>query len=110
MRSTARSINGKDFKVAIPKSNRFQLLNVGSLSINDTGFYQISISGIKQTNNTIADIQSIELLGTAAKGIHANQKPRRNAASVHLKYPLADSIKATTFYNEITVKALRTFY
>jgi FKBP-type peptidyl-prolyl cis-trans isomerase len=96
-------MNGKDFKVAIPKSNRFQLLNVGSLSINDTGFYQISISGIKQTNNTIADIQSIELLGTAAKGIHANQKPRRNAASVHLKYPLADSIKATTFYNEITV-------
>ncbi len=97
------SINGKDFKVAIPKSTTFRLLNVGSLSIKDTGFYQISISGTKQTNNTIADIQSIELLGTAAKEIHANQKPRRNAASVHLKYPLEDSIKATTFYNEITV-------
>jgi FKBP-type peptidyl-prolyl cis-trans isomerase len=97
------SINGKDFKVAIPKSTIFRLLNVGSLSIKDTGFYQISISGTKQTNNTIADIQSIELLGTAAKEIHANQKPRRNAASVHLKYPLEDSIKATTFYNEITV-------
>ena len=97
------SINGKDFKVAIPKSTIFRLLNVGSLSIKDTGFYQISISGTKQTNNTIADIQSIELLGTAAKEIHANQKPRRNAASVHLKYPLEDSIKAITFYNEITV-------
>ncbi len=97
------SIIGKDFKVAIPKSNTYKLLSVGSLSIKDTGFYQISISGTKQTINTIADIQSIELLGTAAKGIHANQKPRRNAASVHLKYPLDDSIKATTFYNEITV-------
>lgn len=97
------SIIGKDFKVAIPKSNAYKLLNVGTLSIKDTGFYQISISGTKQTINTIADIQSIELLGTAAKGIHANLKPRRNAASVHLKYPLEDTIKATTFYNEITV-------
>ena len=97
------SIIGKDFKVAIPKSSTFKLLNAGSLSIKDTGFYQISISGTKQTINTIADIQSIELLGTAAKGIHANLQPRRNAASVHLKYPLEDSIKVTTFYNEITV-------
>ncbi len=97
------SIIGKDFKIAIPKSSMYKLLNAGSVSIKDTGFYQISISGTKQNNNTIADIQSIKLLGTAAKGIHANQKPRRNAASVHLKYPLEDSIKATTFYNEITV-------
>ena len=97
------SIIGKDFKVAIPKSITYKLLNVGSLSIKDTGFYQISISGTKQTINTIADIQSIELWGNAAKGIHANLKPRRNAASVHLKYPLEDSIKANTFYNEITV-------
>ncbi len=97
------SIIGKDFKIAIPKSSTYKLLNAGSVFIKDTGFYQISISGTKQTNNTIADIQSIKLAGTAAKGIHANQKPRRNAASVHLKYPLEDSIKATTFYNEITV-------
>ncbi|TAH12707.1 MAG: DUF5077 domain-containing protein, partial [Sphingobacteriia bacterium] len=97
------SIIGKDFKIAIPKSNKYKLLNVGTVSIKDTGFYQITISGTKQTINTIADIQSIELLGTAAKGIHANLKPRRNAASVHLKYPLDDSIKATTFYSEITV-------
>ncbi|MEI6265337.1 MAG: DUF3472 domain-containing protein [Sphingobacteriia bacterium] len=97
------SIIGKDFKIAIPKSNTYKLLNAGSVSIKDTGFYQITISGTKQTTNSIADIQSIELLGTAAKGIHANQKSRRNAASVHLKYPLEDSIKATIFYNEITV-------
>ena len=34
-----------------------------------------------------------------------NPKARRNAASVHLRYPLADSIKAIAFYNEITIPA-----
>ncbi len=97
------SVNGKEFKVSVPKSTQFKLLTVGSLLIKDTGFYQINITGTKQSANSIADIQSIELWGNAAKGIHANLKPRRNAASVHLKYPEGDSIKATTFYNEITV-------
>jgi FKBP-type peptidyl-prolyl cis-trans isomerase len=99
------SILGKDFKVAVPKSSKFVELKLGSLTLKDSGFYQISITGQKQSSGTIADIQSIVLSGKAVNGIHANLKPRRNAASVHLKYPLADSIKATTFYNEIVIPA-----
>jgi hypothetical protein len=52
-----------------------------------------------------ASIAGILLGGTAVEQMHYNHKPRRNAASVHLKYPVADSVKTVSFYNEITVPA-----
>jgi len=99
------SIAGKDLLVNIPASKNFKLIKVGTVSIRDSGFYTITISPVKKAGNTIADIQSIQLSGVAVTDIHFNTKERRNAASVHLRYPLADSIKAAAFYNEITIPA-----
>jgi FKBP-type peptidyl-prolyl cis-trans isomerase len=98
------SIAGKDFIVKVPSSKNFKPVKIGSVAIKDSGFYTITLSAIKKAGNTIADIQSIQLSGAAAD-IHFNPKSRRNAASVHLRYPLADSIKAIAFYNEITIPA-----
>jgi FKBP-type peptidyl-prolyl cis-trans isomerase len=61
-----------------------------------------------------ASIAGILLGGTAVEQMHYNHKSRRNAASVHLKYPVADSVKTVSFYNEITVPAgfdpIHTYY
>ncbi len=95
----------KYFLVTVPKSETFVKLHVGNLMIKDSGFYVIEIKGLKKTGKIIAEIASIELSGSATEGIHFNKKERRNAASVHLRYPLADTIKAITFYNEITIPA-----
>ncbi len=98
------SMASKSFKVNIPASKTFKNIKVGSVTIKDTGFYSIQISCTeKRSEVIIADIQSIELTGTAAEGIHTNTKPRRNAASVHLRFPLSDTTKALSFYNEITI-------
>jgi len=98
------SIASKSFRVYIPSSKSFKKIKVGLVVINDTGFYTIKIScAEKRTEVIIADIQSIELSGDAAEGIHTNTKPRRNSASVHLRYPLADTTKALSFYNEISI-------
>jgi FKBP-type peptidyl-prolyl cis-trans isomerase len=99
------SVAGKNFVLNIPASKEFKMVKGGMVSIKDSGFYTISLSSVKKTGNIIADIQSIELSGTATENMHVNFKSRRNAASVHLKYPLADSIKAVAFYNEITIPA-----
>jgi hypothetical protein len=68
----------------------------------------------KNTARMQASIAGIMLGGTAVEKMHYNHKPRRNAASVHLKYPVADSIKTVSFYNEITVPAgfdpIHTYY
>ena len=99
------SVAGKSFLLTIPSSKKFETVKVGSVNILDSGFYTITISAVKKAGAIIADIAFIQLSGTAATDMHFNAKPRRNAASVHLKYPLADSIKAVAFYNEITIPA-----
>lgn len=94
---------GRDFSCKVPASKNFVSVNVGSVPITDTGFYTVTISSLEKKNDLVADIQSLELSGNAVKDIHFNKKPRRNAASVHLLYPLPDSVKVISFYNEITV-------
>ncbi|MES2330294.1 MAG: DUF3472 domain-containing protein [Bacteroidota bacterium] len=103
--SVKLSLAGKNFVLNIPASKEAKLTKAGTVSIKDSGFYTISLSSVKKTGNTVANILSIELSGTATENMHVNAKQRRNAASVHLRYPLADSIKAIAFYNEITIPA-----
>ncbi len=97
------SVLGKDFPVKIPSSPKFKMISAGTVTIKDSGFYSITISVTKKARNSIADIRSIQLSGTATAGLHYNPKPRRNAASVHLRYPIDDSLKVVAFYNEITI-------
>ncbi len=105
---------GKSFLVNVPAGNTFKKTAIGTLTNLHPGWYTITISAVKKTGKTIADIQSIELNGTATKDIHFNTKPRRNAASVHLLYSIPDTSKVVSFYNEVTIPAgadpLHTYY
>jgi Domain of unknown function (DUF3472)/Domain of unknown function (DUF5077)/FKBP-type peptidyl-prolyl cis-trans isomerase len=105
---------GKSFIVNIPAAKSFKKVFIGSVPVIHPGFYSVSITALKKAGKTIADIQSIELSGSATKDIHFNAKPRRNAASVHLLYPVPDTSKAVLFYNEVTIPAgadlLHTYY
>ncbi len=97
------SCSGKTFTIPVPQSKEFRLVKAGSIQVKDTGFYTVVITPVKKTGEVVADIKSLELGGTAVENIHFNKKPRRNAASVHLFYPLADTVKVLSFYNELTV-------
>ncbi|MEI8073490.1 MAG: DUF3472 domain-containing protein [Bacteroidota bacterium] len=99
----ALEIAGKTFKINIPQTEVFQKIKVGSLNITDSGFYSIKIKAVKKQSNAIADIASIELSGSATNELHFNKKARRNAASVHLRYPISDTTRLISFYNEITI-------
>ncbi len=93
------------FSVNIPRSSKTTLLKLGSVEFPEKGFYAIQLKAEKKSGSLIADLQTLDLTGPAVEGMHYNPKPRRNAASVHLKYPLPDSVKAIAFYNEITIPA-----
>lgn len=96
---------GKTFSLNVPKSTSFVKSVIYSADIKTPGFYSLVFSAVAKKGKTIAAIKAIELSGPAAEDIHFNAKPRRNAASVHLRYPMADSMKVISFYNEITVPA-----
>ena len=108
------SVGATVLKAVLPATNKFTTLSLGKVLIADTGFVQITLSVPKNTARMQASIAGILLGGTATESMHYNHKPRRNAASVHLKYPVADSVKTGSFYNEITVPAgfdpIHTYY
>ncbi|WP_439506442.1 DUF3472 domain-containing protein [Sediminibacterium sp.] len=97
------TVAGKSFQSKMISGTTLKKIVVGKVTITDSGFYSVTISNIRKNGKSIANIQSLELKGSATEGIHFNPVERRNAASVHLKYPLEDSIKAMAFYNELTV-------
>lgn len=94
---------GKKFLLPVPKSSSFVKSIINTVNIKSPGFYKFTISSAIKKGAAIADISSIVLNGTAAEGMHVNTKSRRNAASVHLRYPLPDSMNVTMFYNEVTI-------
>lgn len=93
----------KDFNLTVPQSTKFIPITIGKIEITDTGFYELTLSSVVQKGNSIAAIKSLLLTGEAAEQLQFNSKQRKNAASVHLFYPLPDSIKALSFYNEINI-------
>lgn len=108
------SVGATMLKAVLPATSKFTTLKLGKVLLTDTGFVQITLSVPKNTARMQASIAGILLGGTAVEQMHYNHKPRRNAASVHLKYPVADSVKTVSFYNEITVPAgfdpIHTYY
>jgi FKBP-type peptidyl-prolyl cis-trans isomerase len=96
---------GKTQKMVLTSTKAEKTFSAGNFAIPDSGFYMIRITALKKSGASIAEIRSIDISGTATEGIHFNEKPRRNAASVHLRYPIPDTMKAVAFYNEITVPA-----
>jgi hypothetical protein len=79
-------------------------VNFGTVEIPKTGYQRFHLEGIAKTGATFGDIDALLLSGPAAVGAHFNLKERRNAASVHLGYPIPDEATVTAFYNEVTVK------
>lgn len=69
----------------------------------DSGYYCIKLRGISKNGSQFPSVKSFLISGEAAKGAHFNTQPRRNAASVHLRYPFPEDTKVEWFYNEVTI-------
>lgn len=95
-------VRGKKMNITVPLNTRAQKIKIGTIQLNDTGFVELKLSAKKLLPGG-AGIGQLILSGPASEGLRYNGKERLNAASVHLRYPLADSIKAIGFYNEITI-------
>lgn len=103
-------INGVKKEVTV-KGSDIQWYETGEWQLQDTGYIKITLSGISKTAERFADISEYEISGTAINNKVAFVKNNegnffywgRRGPSVHFNYPFSDSIKATWFYNELTV-------
>ena len=97
--------NNHKMNATMPVGKSFKEVKIGTLTFKDPGFYKLIIKGIKKNSVNITEIESLKFTGDAAQKMQFNKQCRRNAASVHLMYPTADTSKLVAFYNEVTVPA-----
>ena len=69
-------------------------------SINRPGFHSFTLRSTMEDPN--CDVLELRLNGESVKDAHFNRKPRRNAASVHLAYPIPKGKRVSAFYCEMT--------
>ncbi len=74
----------------------------GRFTIADTGYQRIELWSAEGLPAPALEVEALVLDGPAAAHAHFNLDPRRNAASVHLRYPTDSTVPVTGFYNEVT--------
>lgn len=105
---------GAESKEVTAKGAGAELLNVsfGSFEIAKAGYQRFVLQSLNAAGKPAGDIDALILGGTATKDAHFNLKPRRNAASVHLAYPVPAGTNVEAFYCEATgvEEPLYTYY
>jgi hypothetical protein len=74
----------------------------GTFDIPTTGYQRFTLEPLNSPHEPAGDVETLLLAGEATKDAHFNLKPRRNAASVHLFYPVPEGTNVETFYCEVT--------
>ena len=74
----------------------------GSFGITEAGYQRFTLESLNPQGQPFGDLDALVLNGPATQDAHFNLQPRRNAASVHLFYPVAKDIKVEAFYCEMT--------
>lgn len=74
----------------------------GTFNIAKAGYVKFQLTSLNPKDRPVGDLDALVLDGAAAQGAHFNLDPRRNAASVHLKYETPANGEVALFYNEAT--------
>jgi hypothetical protein len=73
----------------------------GSFEIKGPGYQRFTLESLN-SEPPFGDLSALALGGITTNTAHFNFKPRRNAASVHLRYPVPRGTNVAAFYCEMT--------
>jgi len=87
-------------------------ISFGGFEIAQPGYQKFLLETLNPKGTAAGEISELVLNGPAAENAHFNLKPRKNAASVHLGYPVPEGTKVDAFYCEVTAveEPVTTFY
>ncbi|MBL7219116.1 MAG: DUF3472 domain-containing protein [Phycisphaerae bacterium] len=74
----------------------------GTFDIAKAGYQRFTLESLSKAGKPFGDLDALILGGPAIEDAHFNLKPRRNAASVHLAYPVPKGVKVAAMYCEMT--------
>jgi hypothetical protein len=85
-------------------SDKLGMISFGPISIQKAGYKSFELRAKGKKGDFLGLPLSLTLTGKPVIGAEFNMKPRRNAPSVHLGYPIAEGAKVTRFYAEVEPK------
>jgi hypothetical protein len=74
----------------------------GEFEIKSPGYHCFRLEALNSAGQPNGDLEALLLSGPAVADAHFNLLPRRNAASVHLSYPVPADAQVEAFYSEVT--------
>jgi len=77
-------------------------VNFGAFEAKSAGYQRFTLESLNAPGQSAGDLTALILDGPATKDAHFNLKERRNAASVHLTYPVSRGTNVQAFYCEMT--------
>ena len=98
------TIDGQSREARVTGNGQDQVIQAGfgEFTIDKAGHHRIALESMNAAGNSFGDIQTLVLNGAALDNAHFNMKERRNAASVHLLYPVPKETEIEAFYCEVT--------
>ncbi|HEY3857088.1 MAG TPA: DUF3472 domain-containing protein [Verrucomicrobiae bacterium] len=77
-------------------------IDFGAFEIPVAGYQRFELQSLNPKGRDAGNIRALVLDGSASTNAHFNLKERRNAASVHLNYPVGGATNVDAFYCEVT--------
>jgi hypothetical protein len=77
-------------------------VDFGSFDVPAAGYQRFTLQSLNEPGRDAGNLEALVLEGPAAAGAHFNLEERRNAASVHLFYPMGGASNVDGFYCEVT--------
>lgn len=98
------SVGGQSREVTVKGASQESPVTAefGPFAIATVGYQRFTLASLNQPGRPFGDLEALLLAGPALDGAHFNLKPRRNAASVHLVYPVPADTHIAAFYCEVT--------
>lgn len=87
-------------------------VSFGTFVVADTGYRRFELSTADGRAAPAVEVRALLLDGPATANAYFNPDARRNAASVHLRFPTDSTALVTGFYNEVTAvdEPVTTYY
>ncbi len=97
-----RLARGRDREATVRGTGTVARVTFGEFAVAAPGYVRFSLSAPGTSAARDVKVTALLLDGAPVDAAHFNLLPRRNAASVHLRYPVDSSLLVTAFYNEVT--------
>ena len=104
------TVAGQSHEANVTGSDKQQVIaaDFGTFEIQEqAGYQRFVLESLNPPGTPFGELETLVLNGPASKEAHFNLKPRRNAASVHLMYPVPKESSIAQFYGEVTVGRCR---